>query len=453
MSETRSPLTSRMLQRISTLREEFSKHMVNGALIFHAMIVFRDDLENPAFGPAGVLQQTGQDITITLPAVDARQVIHFSGMETIEPPVWTQLGRQAHLPNAHGLLPQARKLLVEKPGKVADLFTVVREFNPETGSRAERFAYLAADAGRIVHELRECLAPHGIVDYGRDSGSSQDTQRWLITLHRLAWRGDPESGLHATRNTWISKKPGQVSFFPYDSDALRKLRAFPLLADTLKSIPTPPDRYISVVDQDLFLASLYAINDVVSLAMSTMREETDEQASEPSRVSREVGFVGREGRESIQTQALRDSVFISYSHNDERWLLELDDMLAPAVRNRVVKVWHDRKIKPAQAWRQEIAQQLARARVGVLLVTKDFLCSDFIQEEELPYLLEAATKEGVPLLWIAVDHCMYEHTPLKDIRAVNDPARPWGSMRGANKQREIKAACQKILEACEPIEE
>ena len=82
-------------------------------------------------------------------------------------------------------------------------------------------------------------------------------------------------------------------------------------------------------------------------------------------------------------------VFVSYSHKDKRWLDRLVTMLRPYVQRNGISLWNDRDIQPGSRWRGAIAEGLNRARVALLLVSPDFLASDFIQQQELPALLAA----------------------------------------------------------------
>ncbi len=143
----------------------------------------------------------------------------------------------------------------------------------------------------------------------------------------------------------------------------------------------------------------------------------------------------------------RPAVFLSYSHKDKRWLEDLRAMLAPLVHNGVVDIWWDGKIKPSQKWREEIDRALASARIGVLLVSSNFLASDFIVQEELPYLIEAAAERKVTLCWVLLSACLYEKTPLGELQAAHDVSRPLDTLGKARRNAVLKSICQRIEEA------
>jgi chemotaxis protein histidine kinase CheA len=124
----------------------------------------------------------------------------------------------------------------------------------------------------------------------------------------------------------------------------------------------------------------------------------------------------------------RHQLFISYSRADREWVDRLKTMLAPLVRGDDFRLWDDSQIPPGARWQEEIARALTTARVAVLLVSADFLHSDYVNNKELPPLLRAAQEEGLVLLWVCVRHCLVEDTPIHDFQAAIDPGRPLAAL-------------------------
>ena len=145
----------------------------------------------------------------------------------------------------------------------------------------------------------------------------------------------------------------------------------------------------------------------------------------------------------------RDKVFISYSHRDKRWLKRLQKMLKPLVRGGSIDLWADTAIAAGADWLQEIENALASARVAVLLVSADFLASDFITDEELPSLLRAAEEEGVTILWVYLSPCHYEETAIGAYQAANDVSKSLLELPFPKQQRVLLEISRQVKEAFE----
>src|SRR5205807_854467 len=125
-------------------------------------------------------------------------------------------------------------------------------------------------------------------------------------------------------------------------------------------------------------------------------------------------------------------LFISYSHEDAKWLLELQITLQNFPEPQNLEVWDDTKLQASDNWHLEIDNAMARANAAVLLVSRYFLASEFIKNNEIPVLVNAWKRGELKLLWIAVRSSLYKTTVLNDIEAVNNPERPLDSLHPRN---------------------
>ena len=157
-------------------------------------------------------------------------------------------------------------------------------------------------------------------------------------------------------------------------------------------------------------------------------------------------------RERARAFVGRGEVFISYSHKDERWLSEMQTHLKPYLRNRSVTAWSDRQIVPGSKWFSEIQDALTRTSVAVLLVTPDFLASEFIHKHELTPIIGEAERGGVRIMWILVRACAFAETPLKDYQAVIDLKKPLAEMKKVARDRAWVGICEEIQRAAKGTE-
>jgi NB-ARC domain/TIR domain/APAF-1 helical domain/WD domain, G-beta repeat len=139
----------------------------------------------------------------------------------------------------------------------------------------------------------------------------------------------------------------------------------------------------------------------------------------------------------------RDYIFVSYSHQDAEWLDRLRIFLKPFPWGLSYKeggrLWADPHIQTGERWRREIGDGLARARIAVLLVSQDFLASDFIAEHELPPILAAAAVGEVTIVCVPVGTTnVKEARPeLLEFQWARPPQKPLKRLRGDNRDEAL----------------
>jgi len=84
----------------------------------------------------------------------------------------------------------------------------------------------------------------------------------------------------------------------------------------------------------------------------------------------------------------------------------------------------------------------------VMLVSKNYLASKFINDVELPYIVESAKRHRVHPFCIYVSHCMYKETVLADIQAANNPDKPLNALSVPRQEKELVAVCEKLRVIC-----
>lgn len=144
------------------------------------------------------------------------------------------------------------------------------------------------------------------------------------------------------------------------------------------------------------------------------------------------------------SRAVRNQIFISYSHEDKKWLERLQLHLKPLLRNTAIRAWDDTNIPVGEAWQEEIEQALAASRVAVLLITPEFLASDYIADRELPCILAEQERGHLKVVPIVVRPSVIAETALSKLQAAEDLKRPLSSLEKDKCDQELVAVCTKI---------
>lgn len=142
-------------------------------------------------------------------------------------------------------------------------------------------------------------------------------------------------------------------------------------------------------------------------------------------------------------QNRRNYVFISYAHEDDEWRRRLLKNLKPSIMEGKIALWDDSQIQPGMKWFENIREAIEQSSVAVLLVSPDFLDSDFILPTELPLLRAAAEKRGLRILWVAVRPVAIP-AAITDLQALHNPGSALSTLSESEQDQVFVKICNEI---------
>jgi hypothetical protein len=87
---------------------------------------------------------------------------------------------------------------------------------------------------------------------------------------------------------------------------------------------------------------------------------------------------------SVEAHTKKTSILIICNYKDEKWKERLVKQLGALEQQEGIwKVWTDRDIGVGEDWHEKIRDALRNASVAVLLISPDFLASDFVRKEKV----------------------------------------------------------------------
>ncbi len=117
-------------------------------------------------------------------------------------------------------------------------------------------------------------------------------------------------------------------------------------------------------------------------------------------------------------------IFISYSHKDEAHKEKLQTSLKSLQYSFEIDVWEDRQIQVGDNWSEEISKAMERAEYIVLLISPDFLASDFIKEVEMKRAFERHDKGDAMVMPVIIRPCLWNQKPINKVQVVPKDGKP-----------------------------
>src|SRR5579863_1063965 len=117
-------------------------------------------------------------------------------------------------------------------------------------------------------------------------------------------------------------------------------------------------------------------------------------------------------------------IFFCYAREDELLLNKLKTHLRPLQREGLIEVWYDRDINAGTEWETEIKQHLNTADIILLLVSPDFMDSDYCYGIEMKRALERRARGEAEVIPVILRHVYWHGEPLGRLQALPKDGKP-----------------------------
>jgi archaellum biogenesis ATPase FlaH len=117
-------------------------------------------------------------------------------------------------------------------------------------------------------------------------------------------------------------------------------------------------------------------------------------------------------------------VFCCYAHEDRDILDDLKKHLMSLQRQGRIDVWNDADINPGRNWEEEIKQHLNTAHIILLLVSPDFMASDYCYSKEMLRAMERHNQGEASVIPIIVRPVYWQIAPFGKLQALPKDAQP-----------------------------
>jgi TIR domain len=128
------------------------------------------------------------------------------------------------------------------------------------------------------------------------------------------------------------------------------------------------------------------------------------------------------------------ALFYSYAREDELMRAQLEKHLRMLRRQGLISEWHDREIVAGEDWSKQLNKHLETASVILLLVSVDFLVSDYCYDLEMQRALERHSRGEARVIPIILRPCEWHKAPFAALQALPRDGKPvtmWDNLDSA----------------------
>ena len=158
----------------------------------------------------------------------------------------------------------------------------------------------------------------------------------------------------------------------------------------------------------------------------------------------DVGALEGAKRKSIE-------VFCCYAHEDQRLLLKLKTHLTPLQREGLITLWADVNINAGIEWEKEIDRHLYAARIILLLISPDFMASEYCYSVEMQRAMERHERGEARVIPIILRPVFWQGAPFGKLQALPANASPIIGGKWHHQDEAFYAVAEGIRDAVEAL--
>ena len=117
-------------------------------------------------------------------------------------------------------------------------------------------------------------------------------------------------------------------------------------------------------------------------------------------------------------------IFCCYAHQDQPLFFKLKAHLASLVRNGIINIWEDNEINSGIAWKKEVNGHLDAAHIILLLISPDFMASDYCYSKEMKRAMERHEQGTALVIPILLRPVSWKGMPFEKLQVLPNNARP-----------------------------
>jgi TIR domain len=117
-------------------------------------------------------------------------------------------------------------------------------------------------------------------------------------------------------------------------------------------------------------------------------------------------------------------IFFSYAHEDEEFCKQLEKHLSLLEKQGIINTWHDRNINAGSEWEREINAHLNTAQIILLLVSPDFIASNYCYSDEMERAMKRHERGNARVIPIILRPVYWQGARFGKLQALPTDAKP-----------------------------